>query len=71
MNTAVFTQENESSQAAENKSVNRRKLPAAPQFPVGDDVSALNPLRSSAWFLPSGLHGIHMGEYKGTEQLRL
>jgi hypothetical protein len=31
----------------ENKGVPKRKRIGAPQFPIGDDVSALHPLRSS------------------------
>jgi len=31
----------------ENKGVPERKRIGAPQFPIGDDVSALHPLRSS------------------------
>ena len=38
----AFTPGNTETQVAENKRVDRRELPVAQQFPVGDDVSAYN-----------------------------
>jgi hypothetical protein len=43
----AFTAVNEQTQASESKHVINRELWAALQFPSGDDVSALHPLRSS------------------------
>ena len=45
--THMFTLGNENSQVAESKYVNHRELCAPLQLPVGDDVSAIHPLRSS------------------------
>ena len=44
----AFTAGNAKIQAIESKHVINRELWAALQFPIGDDVSALHPLRSSA-----------------------
>ena len=43
----VFTAGNTKSQASETKHVSNRELCVPLQLPIGDDVSALNPLRSS------------------------
>jgi hypothetical protein len=43
----AFTPGNTEGQSYENKHVIKRKLAVAPQLPIGDDVSALLPLRSS------------------------
>ena len=47
----MFTRGNRNSQTIESTHVDRRKLPVAQQFPGGDDVSALHPLRSSVGFM--------------------
>jgi hypothetical protein len=46
----AFTAENVTAQAIESKYVINRELWASVQFPFGDDVSDLLPLRSSAGF---------------------
>ena len=46
----AFTPGNTETQVAENKRVDRRKLPVAQQLPVGDDVSAYNRC-AAAWVL--------------------
>ena len=43
----TFTDGNAKTQVIESKHVINRELWIALQFPIGDDVSALNPLRSS------------------------
>lgn len=45
--TAVFTDGNTKTQATETTHVSKRELCAPLQLPIGDDVSALHPLRSS------------------------
>jgi hypothetical protein len=46
----AFTAGNAKTQVIESKRVIKRKPWAALQFPIGDDVSALLPLRSSVGF---------------------
>jgi len=48
MQTPVFSRENSKVQMIETAHVNKRKQSSMNQHPVGDDVSALHPLRSSA-----------------------
>ena len=48
--TTAFTDGNVIIQAIESKHVINRELWVALQFPFGDDVSALHPLRSSVGF---------------------
>jgi hypothetical protein len=48
----VFTAGNTKTQAIETKHVTNRELCAPLQLPIGDDVSALHPLRSSVEVLP-------------------
>ena len=48
--TTAFTAGNVIIQAIESKHVINRELWVALQFPFGDDVSALHPLRSSVGF---------------------
>ena len=55
--TPMFTPGNRNSQTIESTHVDRRKLPVVQQFPGGDDVSALHPLRSSAGFGGANLGG--------------
>lgn len=43
----MFTNGNKKPQSIEYKHVSKRKHEVAPQLPIGDDVSALQPLRSS------------------------
>jgi hypothetical protein len=62
----AFTPGNTETQVAENKRVDRCKLPVAQQFPVGDDVSSLQPLRSSAVFI-NATQGYHHTQ-RTTEQ---
>jgi hypothetical protein len=45
--TPVFTAGNRKTQTTETKHVSNRELCAPLQLPIGDDLSALNPLRSS------------------------
>jgi hypothetical protein len=56
--TPVFTAGNTKTQAIETKYVSNRELWVPLQLPIGDDVSALNPLRSSV----DGFEGLSHGE---------
>ena len=49
--TTAFTAGNAKIQVIESKHVINRELWVALQFPIGDDVSALHPLRSSVPFV--------------------
>ena len=48
MQTPMFSRENSNLQMIETAHVNERKHASTNQHPVGDDVSTLQPLRSSA-----------------------
>jgi hypothetical protein len=48
----LFTIGNAKTQITEKTYVSNRELRVPLQFPIGDDVSALNPLRSSVEVLP-------------------
>lgn len=49
----MFSRENSKLQMIETAHVNKRKQASMNQYPVGDDVSTLHPLRSSATPVPS------------------
>jgi hypothetical protein len=51
--STAFTVGNAKSQVVESKHVINRELWVALQFPIGDDVSAFHPLRSSGPFVVS------------------
>jgi hypothetical protein len=51
MQTPMFSRENSKLQMIETAHVNKRKQAFTNQYPIGDDVSALQPLRSSAYLL--------------------
>jgi hypothetical protein len=52
METPMFSHENSKLQMIETAHVNERKQAFTNQHPVGDDVSLLHPLRSSASLMP-------------------
>jgi hypothetical protein len=53
----MFSRENSELQMIETAHVNKRKQVFTNQYPVGDDVSTLQPLRSSAGFERAGYAG--------------
>lgn len=65
----MFSRENSKLQMIETAHVNERKHASTNQHPVGDDVSTLHPLRSSAGFMPSDATASRTGVL-GTRQVR-